>query len=59
MRKKTQKRKIRAVGGGEGRRHGKKDGKNKRTVWGDSSRVQALIQHLFTWHTAHGEQAQH
>lgn len=57
--KKTRKRKIRARGRGEGRRHGKEDVKNKRTVWDDSSRVQALIQDLFTWHTAHGEQALH
>lgn len=55
----TRKRKIRAGGGGEGRRHEKRDGKNKRTVWDDSSRVQALIQDLFTWHIAHGEQALH
>lgn len=53
MKKKDQKREW------GGRRHGQRDGKNKMTVWGDSGRVQALIQHLFTWHTAHGEQALH
>lgn len=49
-------------GQGVWRREGdteKRHGKNKRTAWNDSGRVQALIQHLLTWHTAHGEQALH